>query len=194
MSSLPHILHWLFPSGEATATWLLLLTALAGSVFAGRQLNQSKELQRIGNLQRLVEWFEGPLYVWIRKELAKVRLKQMACEEVLTEENAPSEAYRMLDFYEHIGWLVSRKHVRLDDIWSTFYDPLIHTYADLKCLVEFEQKKQNDNSIYESLEHLVERIRREEQAQANVSELPNEQLIQRFYEFEQDLPSNIECL
>ncbi|MGC2163366.1 MAG: hypothetical protein WA634_15770 [Silvibacterium sp.] len=146
------------------------------------QVRQAKELKRIENLQELLSWFDGAMYLKTRQSLARARLQQIKKQTPLTESNAPADAYRLLDFFEHVAWLAEKGYVSADDMWCAFYDPIIHLYADLEVLIKEERNAQTDNGIYAGLEKLVRKLYKVQTNQGQSPNKPNEPLIRRYYE------------
>ncbi len=91
---------WFSPSiVESYSTLCLAIVGFVGAIYVPLQIRAAKKSQQIENLQKLVEWYDGPSYLLTRKNLALKRLEGIERDQPLSYEDAPSQAWRVLDFF-----------------------------------------------------------------------------------------------
>ena len=176
---------------ESYSTLCLAIVGLVGAIYVPIQISVAKKSQQVENLQKLVEWFDGPIYILTRKELALKRLKQIHGDQPLSYEGAPSQAWRVLDFFEHVAWLAEKNYVSYEDVWNPFYDSVTRVYADLEVLIQVERKIQDDKTIYASLDSLIQKMRNMNHKQGGSDKPPGKELIEGYYKTESDLDTSL---
>ena len=73
--------------------------------------------------------------------------------------NPPVAAFEVLDFYEHLGLLVKKRHLELYDVWHTFYEWAQPVYADLRAVLEGSENEWSDHySDFRRMMHGMDRI------------------------------------
>lgn len=197
-------IHWLFPNGEALATWLLFLTGLLAILFARYQLSQQRdialqeanldrELQRVENLNKLVEIFDGPNYVPTRWLMAKTRLKQLgnACIIEKDKRKIPDTAYRLLDFFEHVSRLVNQNYIDAEGAWSEFYEWILMYGMDFDSLIDIERQNKSDPTYYENFTNLCTKLYNINKQKAGASHPPTKEELRDFYEMEHNALENL---
>ena len=131
----------------ATADWVtayatvgLVVTGVVAIVFAWVQIRNERGYRRIENLENLIRQFESEPLAGQRKALASDRLtKQRESLLELDPEDPPNAAYDVLNFFEHIAFLVRKKHLAEYDVWHTFHYWASAVYYDLRTVIECEQ-------------------------------------------------------
>jgi len=160
-------------SVAATAHCVIAATGVVALVFAVVELRQKRQSDKIGHLLEKEREFErDPIAGW-RRECAKKRLKN---------EEYPSEAQDLLNFFETIGLLVRRKFLDVDDVWSCFGYWMFNVYADFRNDIEQEQK--GDGSYYLDFCNLIEKLRKIEDQEGGQGDRPSKEDIREFWEDE----------
>lgn len=122
---------------SAVATVIIAGTGVWALIYASKQLNQSRETEKVKHLVEFTREFDSePMSKW-RKTVAEERLKGV---------NYPEEGQRLLDFFETIGLLVRRGYLDENDVWSTFSYWMFNIYADFR--EDIEQMRRDDESYY----------------------------------------------
>ena len=90
------------------ATWGLVCTGAAAIIFTWCQLAAFRKQNKLDNLERVLEWFDSPGFRRLRRSLAKSRLTDGGTLRRLDLGNPPTAVYEILDFFEHVGFLVKK--------------------------------------------------------------------------------------
>ncbi len=144
---------------EAIATALLVLTSMAGIVYAGIQLKHEREYRAVSNLEKQLAFFHSTKFREARRRLAAERLNEQGNLLALNIEDPPTAAFEVLDFYEHLGLLVKKRHLELYDVWHTFYEWAQPVYADFRNVLENRENEwANHYSDFRRMMHGMDRI------------------------------------
>jgi hypothetical protein len=114
------------------ATFSLVGTGLLTITFAWIQIALQRTQTRVGNLESLVQWFEGDRIRRVRQSLAICRLTGSAKLKRLDLDDVPDPADELLDFFEHMAFLVRRGHLKAFDTWHTFGPWIAAIHADFR--------------------------------------------------------------
>src|SRR5271157_84619 len=162
----------------ASATLLLAGTAVWALRFAKRQLKQDRNAARIDNLERQMEFFDSERFVSIRKRLASSRTKNGKLQP-LSDDDAPSELYDVLNFFEHLGFLVREKHLPAYHVWHAFGYWAFSFFYDARRVIEYEQA--NDPTFFDDFEWLIGKLQRIETKQCGRKDIPSDDELLGFY-------------
>ena len=144
---------------EAVATALLVLTSIAGIIYAGIQLRHERQYRSVTNLEKQLAFFHSSKFREARRRLAAERLNENQDLLALDVANPPVAAFEVLDFYEHLGLLVKKRHLELYDVWHTFYEWAQPVYADLRAVLEGSENEWSDHySDFRRMMHGMDRI------------------------------------
>jgi hypothetical protein len=121
------------------ATFALVITGLAAVIFAWIQIAVQRAQTRIGNLELLTQWFEGDRIRQVRQALATSRLTTSGNLKRLDLDDVPDPADELLDFFEHVAFLVRRGHLGAFDVWHTFGQWIATLHADFGEYVVVQQ-------------------------------------------------------
>src|ERR1019366_1707306 len=125
--------------GMANAISSIALVALgAGALlFAYFQIKEARDEAKIQHLVEIVQQFDQPPYSDIRRRLGAARIdtKQGTVRQ-LNVNDPPGEMIDLLDFYQHIGLLVSRGYLDPQAVYSEFSDPMFLLYTDGRPLID----------------------------------------------------------
>ncbi|MGB9198924.1 MAG: hypothetical protein WCB53_18530 [Terriglobales bacterium] len=155
----------------AAGTVALALIACIALVFTIVQLRTQRELARIDNLEKQLKYFESADFVAHRRALAKQRVGQGRLK-VLKDDDAPSEMYRVLDVFEHLGFLVRKGHLRDYDVWHSFGAWAIPIYYDCRRVIEYEQA--DDKTFYNDFLWLVSKLEKIERKEVGKFGIPSD--------------------
>ncbi len=171
-----------------TAIGTLALAFIAGlsALYAKRQLADFRKESRIKHLIALVEQFERDPMATYRRTLGAKRAPGGQLT-VLDLNNPPAELHDVMNFFEHMGYLLKGKYLNLEDVSVEFHYWILHVWSDAKKLIGSEQA---ENAIYyEFFEKMVTRLLEYDRPGTGVLQMPSEADIQDFYIQESHLPT-----
>ncbi len=138
---------------------MLVLTSVAGIFYAGVQLKHERQYRAVSNLEKQLAFFHSTKFREARRRLAAERLNENQDLLALNVADPPVAAFEVLDFYEHLGLLVKKRHLELYDVWHTFYEWAQPVYADLRVVLEGEDSEWADSySDFRRMMHGMDRI------------------------------------
>ena len=140
----------------AIGTFFLVVTGIGAVLFARKQINAERAYRRVENLERELEKFDTGQCAVARESLAKGRLAQSGKLEQLDSGTAPSGAFGILNFFEHIGHLTREGHLDARDVWHTFGWWILIMDHDLRPLVNEERVE--SKTVFCDFEWLVKEI------------------------------------
>jgi len=146
--------------GLVAATILLVLTALLTIAFTWIQLSIQRRQTRIDNLEKQIDRFESEVFQRTRRSLATKRLDKNDELVILDIKDIPIELQEILDFFEHLAFLVRRGHLGTYDVWHTFATWIGPVYWDSREYIAIEQL--DDKTVYEDLVWLYQRMVRQD--------------------------------
>src|ERR1700728_3288950 len=146
--------------GLVAATLLLVLTAFLTIAFTWIQIAIQRRQTRVDNLEKQIDRFESEQFQRTRRGLAGKRLDRSDELIALDLADIPIELQEILDFFEHIAFLVRRGHLGSYDVWHTFATWIGPVYWDAREYIAIEQL--DDKTIYEDLVWLYHRMVRED--------------------------------
>jgi hypothetical protein len=170
----------------AIGTIALALIALVSAIYAIRQLSDFRRESRIEHLMALVDQFEREPMATHRRTLGATRAPNGQL--ISLDLNNPSpELHDVMNFFEHMGYLLDGKYLNLEDVSVEFHYWILHVWSDAKKLIKSEQA---ENKIYyEFFEKMVTRLLNYDRPRTGTLELPSEAEIADFYAEESHLPS-----
>jgi len=170
----------------AIGTIALALIALVSAIYAIKQLSDFRRESRIEHLMALVDQFERDPMAAHRRTLGAQRAPNGQLIS-LDLNNAPAELHDVMNFFEHMGYLLEGKYLNLEDVSVEFHYWILHVWSDAKRLIKSEQA---ENAIYyEFFEKMVTRLLEYDRPRTGTLELPSETEIADFYAEESHLPS-----
>jgi hypothetical protein len=140
----------------AIGTTFLVGTGIGAVLFARKQINAERAYRRVENLERELEKFDTGQCAVARESLAKGRLAQSGMLELLDSETAPSGAFGILNFFEHIGHLTREGHLDARDVWHNFGWWILIMGHDLRPLVD--EEREESKTVFCDFEWLVKQI------------------------------------
>jgi hypothetical protein len=98
----------------------------------------------------------------------------------------PPELHDVMNFFEHMGYLLEGKYLNIEDVSVEFHYWILHVWGDAKRLIKSEQA---ENAIYyEFFEKMVNRLLEYDRPRTGTLQLPTETEIGDFYLEESHLP------
>ncbi len=162
----------------AVATGALAVTGIWALRFAKKQLKQDRDAARIENLERQMEAFDSERFLKIRKKLATLRIRTGEFVPLL-DDDAPSELYDILNFFEHLGFLVREKHLPAYQVWHAFGYWAFSLFYDARRVIEYEQA--DDPTTFDDFVWLIKRLQRIEVRNCGHASVPSDGDIYAFY-------------
>ncbi len=169
-----------------TAIGTISLAVIAGvsAVYAGLQLRDFRRESRIAHLIALVDQFERDPMATHRRKLGANRAPNGQLLP-LDLNNPPPELHDVMNFFEHMGYLLEGKYLNIEDISVEFHYWILHVWGDAKRLIKSEQA---ENALYyEFFEKMVNRLLAYDRPRTGILQLPTEQEIADFYAEESHL-------
>jgi hypothetical protein len=154
----------------AVGTAVIAVTGVCALVYAGRQLTQAREAEKVKNLIEFIQEFEREPMAHYRRTVAEKRIKGTVY---------PPEAQKILDFFETIGLLVRRGYLDADDVWSSFGYWMFNIYADFR--EDIEQEQRFDKSYYQDSCDLLKRLQKIEEESGSSDDRPSREEILDFW-------------
>jgi hypothetical protein len=145
------------------ATFAVVFTGIAAVVFAWIQIAVQRAQTRIGNLESLTQWFEGDRIRRVRQGLAASRLTGSGILKRLDLDDVPDAADELLDFFEHVAFLVRRGHLKAFDVWHTFGPWVAAMQADFREYIAVQQA--HDPTVYCDFTWLFQRLLKVERSE-----------------------------
>jgi hypothetical protein len=170
-----------------TAAGTVALALIAGYTawYAKKQLEDFQRESRIKHLIALVEQFERDPMATHRRTLGA---KRAPSGELITLDlnNPPAELHDVMNFFEHMGYLLEGKYLDLEGVSVEFHYWILHVWSDAKRLIKSEQA---ENAIYyEFFEKMVKRLLHYDRPGTGSFQMPTEADIADFYVEESHLP------
>jgi hypothetical protein len=178
--------HWIGWDGlTALSTFLLVVVGIATVVYAGFQFHGVQRESKIKHMIDLVTQFETVPLAKYRRELAKKRLSSDGALQSLDLENPPAELYDIMNFFEHMGYLLDGNYLNLEDVSVEFHYWILNVWADAYELVKSEQAE--DSIYYEHFGRMANRLLAYDRPRTGKLELPSPSDIEDFYYAESHL-------
>jgi hypothetical protein len=169
----------------AIGTVGLALVAALSAGYAKRQLEDFRRESRIKHVMALVDQFERDPMATHRRTLGA---KRAPGGQLITLDlnNPPPELHDVMNFFEHMGYLLEGKYLNLEDVSVEFHYWILHVWSDAKKLIKSEQA---ENAIYyEFFEKMVTRLLNYDRPRTGTLQMPSEADIADFYAEESRLP------
>jgi len=170
-----------------TAGGTIALAIIAGvsALYAKRQLDDFRREARIAHLMSLVDQFERDPMATHRRILGAKRAPGGQLVPLDLNE-PPPELHDVMNFFEHMGYLLEGKYLNLEDVSVEFHYWILHVWGDAKRLIASEQA---ENSLYyEFFKKMVTRLLEYDRPRTGTLQLPSEAEIADFYAEESRLP------
>ncbi|MGB2624604.1 MAG: hypothetical protein WA857_05115 [Candidatus Acidiferrum sp.] len=159
-----------------TALGTVGLAVIAGLAlrYAKQQIADFRAESRVQHLNDLERQFRTEPLASSRKNLANSRLLG---GKRLDPSDPPAELRDLLNFFEHVGWLLHNQVLNFEDVYVEFHFWILHIFADARELIEKENKE--SPIYYKYLKEMQRRLteRREQDGPVKIA-------IKEFYQEE----------
>jgi hypothetical protein len=148
---------------------------------AKRQIEAERLFRCVDHLEKQVDIFSSSVYLETRKSLASKRLLEDSLAS-LDIDDPPEEAYEILNFFEHLAFLVERKHLIEYDVWHSFWYWAEAYYCDFEALIRAELN--DDPTAFCDFVKLMEKLKAVQKAEGgSTSKWESDELVE-FYRLE----------
>jgi hypothetical protein len=154
--------------------------------YAKGQLDDFKRESRIKHLIELVDKFEQNPLAEQRRELGRQRTSTEQIKPLLVDD-PPPELHDILNFFEHMGYLLEGNYIELHGVSTEFHYWIFHVWADAREVIEYEQSQ--DSVYYSHFRKMVDRLARSEEKRRGKFKFPSREDIADFYAGEAHLPA-----
>jgi hypothetical protein len=182
--SIAHKVGW--DGLTAIATVALVLIGGLAAAYAKGQLADFRREARVKHLIELLEQFEREPLALQRRKLGQERTIGDQLKP-LNIDNPPYELHDILNYFEHMGYLLDEGYLDLQGVSTEFHYWIFHMWADARELVKYEQSE--DPIYYVYFEKMVERLAESERRRLDKFEFPSQEDIADFYAEEAHLPT-----
>jgi hypothetical protein len=184
MYELARLIGW--DGATAIGTAVLALLGIGTVWYAKRQLQDFRKESRIKHLIDLVDQFERDPLATHRRNLGIARAPGGKLQ-TLDLENPPPGLYDVINFFEHMGYLLNGDYLDLEGVFVEFHYWILHIWADTRELVR--QERSEDPVYYEHFEKMEQQMEQLERERKSNFELPSATDVEDFYAEEARLPS-----
>ena len=176
-----------FPWEALTAIGTIALALVGAStlLYIKQQLDDFRRESLIKHLMDLVSEFEHDPLATRRRVLGAARAPGGHLQP-LDLNNPPPELHDIMNFFEHMGYLLDGKYLNLEDVSVEFHYWILHIWADAKKLIKSEQAE--NPLYYEHFEKMVDSLLKYDRPRTGTLSLPTEAEIEDFYAEESHLP------
>lgn len=179
-----HFIGW--DGATAIGTAALALLGFGTVLYAKRQLQDFRKESRIKHLIDLVDQFEREPLAGYRKSLGEARAPGGKLRP-LDVDDPPPAIYDVINFFEHMGYLLAGNYLELDGVFVEFHYWILHVWADARELVNDEQS--GDPVYYEYFEKMEKQMEDYERKRKGNFVPPSTTDIEAFYTQEAHLTS-----
>jgi hypothetical protein len=180
-------IRWIGWDGvTAIGTWVLAVIGGLTAWYAAGQLADFRKESRIKHLIDLVDQFEREPLATYRRQLGAARTLSGVLQP-LDLDSPPPDLHNIMNFFEHMGYLLEGKYLDLESVSVEFHYWILHVWADARDLIKKEQA--DDPIYYEHFEKMVKRLQEYDRPRTGKLGLPSKDDIEDFYVEEALLPS-----
>ena len=147
---------------------------------------RKRKESRIKHLIDLVDQFEREPLATYRRNLGLLRAPGGKLQ-TLDLDSPPSELYDIINFFEHMGYLLEGNYLDPEGVFVEFHYWILHVWADAHALVK--EERSDDPVYYEHFEKMEHRMEEYERKRKAKFELPSPTDIEDFYAQEAHLTS-----
>lgn len=165
----------------ALATVALAVLGLGTIMYARQQLEEFKRESRAQRLIDLVDQFERDPMASHRRDLANARTSQGVLQP-LDRNSPPADLYKVMNFFEHMGYLLEKEYLEIEDISVEFHYWILHVWSDAESLIQDELA---ENPIYyEHFKKMVKRLLEYDRKLTGKLQMPTGSDVEDFYFWE----------
>lgn len=175
-------MHW--DALTAIATCGLLILGVFTLIYVRVQIRDFRRENRVKHLIDLVTQFETEPYVTVRSRLGKARTSNNAFRS-LDLRDPPPEIYDVMNFFEHMGFLLDGGYLDLEGVLVEFHYWILHIWTDAQELIKQEQTK--DPIYYEFFAKMVHRLLEYKRPRTGMLRVRSKSDVEGFYLDEAEL-------
>ena len=184
MMSILYSVNW--DAVTAIATVALVVTGIVALIYAGVQIHDFRKETRIKHLTDLVDQFEREPIATYRRQTGAGRISCGKLQK-LDLDNPPPGIHDVLNFFEHMGFLLDGGYIDIEAVSVEFHYWITHIWADARELIKDEQS--DDPMYYEFFDKMVKRLLEYDRPETGKVTLPSQSEIEDFYLEEAHLPT-----
>ena len=170
----------------ALSTLALAVIAFVAALYAKGQLTEFRRESRVKHLIDLVTEFEREPMASLRRKLAAERLDHEGKLQKLDVENPPYDLHDVMNFFEHIGYLLDGGYLDLAGVSTEFHYWIFRVWADAQDVVRYEREE--TPVYYEYFEKMERKLEDFERQQGREFKQPSSEDVEGFYAEEARLP------
>lgn len=172
-------------SVTAVATLVLSIATLFTICVMHTQVKDARDMDRVKNLIDLHKEFDSREFATIRRDLAAKRLDADGHLRDYQGE-APSEAYEIMNFFDHVGMLLNRQHLDSEDVWEEMSYWISGYHEDFKDVI-YEERK-SDPAAYLDFDKLAQAMDEISKHHYKNAAYISETNLEEFYRYELQNP------
>ncbi|HEY2496634.1 MAG TPA: hypothetical protein VGK24_06170 [Candidatus Angelobacter sp.] len=166
----------------ALGTLILAVGTLITVIVMTVQVMDARDMDRTKNLIDLRKEFDSSEFASVRQSLAAKRLDRNGHLIPWKSNEAPPEAYEILNFFDSVGMLLDKGHLNADDVWEQMSYWISNYSEDFKNVIAEEEKY--DPYAYSDFKKLAQEIYKiSEQKYKQPLSIPQDDL-EDFYHYE----------
>jgi hypothetical protein len=171
----------------ALSTAALMAIAIVAALYTRDQIKDFRKEAKIKHLIDLVDQFERDPWATQRRQLGRLRVHDGKLNP-LTLDDPPDELHDILNFFEHMGYLLDGGYLDIVGVSVEFHFWIFHVWADAASLVEYEQAE--SPVYYEYVTKMVSRLVELERKRLPGFKFPTTADVVDFYEGEAHLSTH----
>jgi hypothetical protein len=139
----------------ALSSTALAATAIIAALYTRDQIKDFQREAKIKHLIDLVDQFEREPLATLRRQLGRLRTHDGQLNP-LDPDAPPDELHDILNFFEHVGYLLDGGYLDIVGVSVEFHFWIFHVWADAASLVQHEQSE--SPVYYEYVTKMVSRL------------------------------------
>jgi hypothetical protein len=179
-------LHSISEVFTAIGTCALAITGVITVIYLKTQIKDFRREARVKHIVDLLKQFEQEPMAGYRRTLGTKRAPDGTLLP-LDISNPPPELHDVMNFFEHMGYLLKGGYVSLEDVSVEFHYWILHVWADAKKVMAFERAE--NPLYYEHFAQMVQRLLEYDRPRTGNLEVPSESDVEDFYVEEAHLKS-----
>jgi hypothetical protein len=170
----------------AIGTCALAVTSIVTAVYLKTQIGDFRKEARVKHIVDLLTQFEQEPMAGYRRVLGQKRAPGGKLLP-LDIDNPPAELHDVMNFFEHMGYLLKGKYINLEDVSVEFHYWILNVWADATRLIAVERA---ENPVYyEHFASMVNGLLEYDRPRTGALSLPTPDEIEDFYAEEAHLQS-----
>lgn len=162
----------------ACGTAVLAGVGVVTAIYIKKQLDDFRRESRIKHLIDLVAQFESEPLAAYRRALGAKRTSQNVLQP-LDPDNPPPELHDVMNFFEHMGYLLEGRYIDLEGVSIEFHYWILHIWKDAREVIEKERAE--EPIYYEHFVKMVNRLQEYDRPRTGKVTMPTTDDIENFY-------------